>query len=272
MMLVGISALAAILFGLLVVCLGGRNPPAKAVGEIRVFVGMLEDKSIKNSLGEKVKRFCDKNGAMFHYGRHISPLRLFGVSAVLFSGGWIAGLRLGTVFFLPAAILLGSLPWVLLPILNKSDNEKMLPELRVIYHALAMQIRAGVHVSEALSEMYEVVKFPRLREAFMRLGSDIILKSDMFSALEAFQMKFDNRYIDSLCITVLQSMESGQATELLGDIGDQLKDMEKMVLEKRKGRLDRSLTFYQLGMLSCVLVVALYACVSYMLSTAVSMN
>ena len=36
-----------------------------------------------------------------------------------------------------------------------------------------------------------------------------------------------NRYIDALCITILQACESGQAVELLGDIGEQLKDMEE---------------------------------------------
>ena len=81
--------------------------------------------------------------------------------------------------------------------------------------------------------------------------------------------RFDNRYIDSLCITVCQAMESGQAVELLGDLGDQIRDMEKAVMEKRKVSLDRSITFYQLGILSAVLGVALYSCVRYMLTEAV---
>jgi hypothetical protein len=70
--------------------------------------------------------------------------------------------------------------------------------------------------------------------------------------------------VDSLCITVLQALESGQAVELLGDIGEQLKDMEGTVLERRKGKLERSITFYQLGILVVVLGIALYACVTYM--------
>ena len=49
---------------------------------------------------------------------------------------------------------------------------------------------------------------------------------------------FDNRYIDSLCIILLQALESGQVVELLGDIGEQIKDMEQSVLEKKKNALD----------------------------------
>lgn len=127
-------------------------------------------------------------------------------------------------------------------------------------------------MSESLSEMYECVSDIRLRDAFAALGSDIILKADVFSALEAFQAKFDNKYIDSFCITVLQLTESGKATDLLMDISNQMRDVEKIVLDKKKGKLDRSLTFYQLGMLVCVLAVALFACISYMMRAAMNIG
>ena len=82
--------------------------------------------------------------------------------------------------------------------------------------------------------------------------------------MEKFQGKFDNRYVDSLCITIFQALESGQAVELLRDIGEQIKDMEETVLERKKAALDRRITFCQLGVLTVVLGLALYACVSYM--------
>ena len=94
--------------------------------------------------------------------------------------------------------------------------------------------------------------------------AEIVIKADIYEALDRFQGKFDNRYIDSLCITMLQALESGQALELLADIGEQIKDMEETVLERKKGRLERSITFYQLGILVVVLGIALYACVTYM--------
>ncbi len=225
-----IQIVTGILFGGFIVTAAGRNPPKKIVGGIRVFWGMLEEKSIREGIGNRLTHFCRKNGAEFHYGRKITPLRLAIVSLMLFALGFIVGMKFMMPVSIPAGLLLSALPWVLLPILNKSDNEKMLPDLQSVYHCLAVQIKAGVHVSDALSEMYVCVKSGRLREAFMSLGSDIIMKSDIFTALENFQLKFDNRYVDSLCITVLQSMESGQAGELLSDIAEQMKDMEKAVL------------------------------------------
>lgn len=94
------------------------------------------------------------------------------------------------------------------------------------------------------------------------------MKADIYKSLESFQGKFDNRHIDALCITILQALESGQAVELLTDLAEQIKDMELTVLNRKKAALDRSITFYQLGILTAVLGIVLYACVTQMLRTA----
>ena len=169
-----------------------------------------------------------------------------------------------------AAMLLFFLPGWLLGYLNRQDNIRLLPEIKLIYHALEIQIRAGVYVTDALAECYGSVQERRLQSALLDLAGDIVMKADIYEAMEHFQGKFDNRYIDSLCITILQACESGQAVELLGDIGEQLKDMEATVMNRKKSSLDRSVTFYQLGVLGAVLGVILYACVSHMFAAAVN--
>lgn len=262
---------AGIMVGAYVLIMASRHPPRRVIGAIREFSGMLNKKSRKLGVVREIEVFLTKNGARYHYGRSITWIGLVCISIFLSLTGFFVGERIGIAVAIVFCVILGAGPWIMLPILNQNDNERLLPDLQMIYHALAMQIKAGVYVTDALSECYTSVREIRLREALIDLGSDIVMKSDLFSALEKFQSKFDNRYIDSLCITILQSMESGQATSLLSDLADQVRDMEKAVLEKRKGRLDRSLTFYQLGMLACILAVALYACVNYMLLAAINM-
>ena len=154
---------------------------------------------------------------------------------------------------------------------NKRDNNRMLPEIKLIYHALEIQIKAGVYVTDALTECYGSVRQPRLGQALLDLAGQIVMQSDIYEALDCFQKKFDNRHVDSLCITILQACESGQAVELLGDIGEQLKDMEAAVMNSKKSSLDRSITFYQLGILVAVMIVIVYACVSYLFSAAVKL-
>ena len=102
------------------------------------------------------------------------------------------------------------------------------------------------------------------------MAGAITMKADIYEALEQMQAKFDNQYIDALCITILQALESGQAVELLGDIAEQVKDMEVTLMAQKKSALDRSVTFYQLGILAAMLGVVLYACVTQMFAAALT--
>lgn len=133
-----------------------------------------------------------------------------------------------------AATVLYFLPELLLIYMNERDNRNMLTEIKLIYQALEVQIRAGIYVADALTECCQSVKGRRLQQALIELAGDLVMQSDLMTALSAFQGKFDNRQIDALCITLIQAGESGQAVELLGDMGEQLKDMEITVLNHQK--------------------------------------
>lgn len=217
---------------------------------------------------EKWEDFLTANGAGFHYGSWMNPVSYMALCIV----AGISCFTVGTwysVWIGGATALMGIfLPGILLEYLNKRDNERMLTELDLVYSALAIQIRAGVYVSDALSECYGSVKHPRLRSALQDLCSDLVMKSDLGNALESLQRKFNNKYIDTLCITIMQACESGQAVELLGDIAEQIKDMELLLQQRKKEQLDRSTTFYQLGIFVISLGLTLYLCINNMFSAA----
>lgn len=230
--------------------------------------GMIRAKGINSVWYKKTADFLKRNGAQFHYGKNFCPSRLLVLQILCGLMGMIIGSSMSFMAGIAMTAVVWFLPKILLKYLNKNDNEKMLGEVKLVYNCLAMQIRSGMVITDALMEIYSSVSERRLRTALIDLASDIAMKSNVVSALETFQLKFDNRYIDALCITVIQALESGQAIELLNDISEQIKDMEAAVLEGRKGKLDRSITFYQLGILAATLVVILYACVRYMLDAA----
>lgn len=231
--------------------------------------GLLRSKERESGWYRRTQQWLTKNGGNFHYGKWIEPERYLAMRIVPAVLGFAVISRMSRGYGVVAAVFLFFMPGWLLLYLNGRDNERLLPELKLVYHALEIQIRAGVYVTDALAECYGSVREPRLREALLALAGDIVMKADIFDALDRFQSKFDNRYVDALCITLLQALESGQALELLGDIGEQIKDMEATVLERKKAALDRSITFYQLGVLAVVLGIALYACVTYMFGAAV---
>jgi pilus assembly protein TadC len=234
----------------------------------REISGLVIEKSMKTGWYTKTERMLKRTGASFRSGGRLTTGSFLAFRLLSSLAGFVVGSRIsvaaGLVLIVPSSFV----PMFIINRLNKRDNEKMLTDIKLVYNSLATQIRAGINISDALTECYGCAGYGRFRKALMELASDIVINSDIFDALEKFQGKFDNRYVDALCITVLQALESGQAVELLADISEQIKDMEASLLEKRKGRLDRSVTFYQLGILGAILAVILYACVKYMLSAA----
>lgn len=217
----------------------------------------------------KTEAWLMKNGAGFHVGKKFGPMAYLISRLSLGVVGFMVFSMISPSYGMLAGLALCSLPWGLGYYVNRKDNIKMLPDLKHMYHSLEIQTRAGVFVTDALAELYGSVRERRLKQALLELSSDLVMHSDLGRALEDFQKKFDNRYVDSLCIIIMQAMESGQSVELLSDLSEQIKDMESSVLNQKKEALDRSVTFYQLGILVAIMGVILYACVTQMFAAAV---
>ena len=232
------------------------------------FAGMIR-KGRRSPAYERMEGWLRKNGASYHIGKKIDPGRFTGLCITLGCAGFLAGMSVSAFmgFALGSVLALG-LP-LAVPALNRADSRAMLPDIRLIYHSLGVQIKSGVYVTDALAECSSSVTNKRLKDALSEFYAEMIMKSDIYSSLERFRSSFDDRYIDSLCITVVQALESGQAVELLGDIAEQVRDMEEEVFESRKASLDRLLTLCQLLVLGSVLATALYTCVMYMMQRAV---
>ena len=264
------AGVAGLLAFLVVWIIYGTHDPKKIIlVTYREISGLLQEKQKESNSYQRMERWLRKNGAAYHFGKKITPMKFLISRILLAMCGVCVFIQISTEVAFVAGIGLYFLPCLLLQYLNKRDNERLLPELKLVYHALEVQIRAGVYVTDALVECYGSVREPRLRNALLDLAGDIVMRADIYRAFDKFQAAFENRYVDSLCITMLQALESGQAVELLSDIGEQIRDMEQRLLERKKAALDRSITFYQLGILIVVLGIALYACMADMLGAAI---
>lgn len=219
---------------------------------------------------EKTEKWLVRNGARYHVGQRIGPMSFLLVRILLAAAGFAVLVMISPAYGILAAALFYFLPWGLVIYMNRSDNLKMLPDLKLMYHSLEIQTRAGVYVTDAMAELYGSVRETRLKQALLDLAGDLVMRADLQEALMSFQEKFDNRYVDSLCVILLQAMESGQSVDLLSDLSEQIKDMEAAVLGQKKEALDRSVTFYQLGILVAVMGLILYACVTQMFAAATS--
>ena len=165
-----------------------------------------------------------------------------------------------TAQFHPAVAILGFvLGYALLDLLaniqNNSDNNKITSDLQIIYDALSVQIKGGVYIINALCEDYALVnRSKRLKVALMEMSGEMMMTSDVKKVITNFQHKFSNSYIDSLCVAIIQVLDSGEAVELLGDISEQLKSFQNAALMRKKQELDRALTFSSIVEFGAIMV------------------
>ena len=233
--------LGAVLGGIFVFRLGMGTMPKTVLHACEEFTGMLRESRRYENWVTGTEKKLRKNGAKFHYGKKITPVKYLLMRLFLSLGAVLTLESIGWGYALLAAMGLYYVPELLLLYLNRQDNHKMMPDLQLIYQALEVQTCAGVYVTDALTECCQSVRTQRLQQALMELSVDLVIQSDLVTALSDFQQ----------------------------DMGEQLKDMELAVLQQQKSALDRSITFYQLGMLGAVLGIILYACVGYMFRAVV---
>ena len=221
---------------------------------------------------EQTAAFLTAQGAAWHIGRHITPVKYLLYRCVLALLLLVIGMR----YLNPLVAVLLMLPGFWLPKLyvlraNHNDNIAMLDQLQSLYSMLQHQIMAGVYVTDALAEAYQGIDRGRLHSALEELSGEILLKKSFTDAMEHFNAKFENSMIDSLCVILIQAQESGQTAELLKDMADQLKDLQMEGLLKKKEHMDRVETMCIMGIIVIVLGLVIYSCVQTMFQSALAL-
>lgn len=207
----------------------------------------------------RINDFIRANGASYHYGKWIDPLKYIALSILCASLLLFITIRYHWIIAIASSVIGYLIPRLLLISLNKKDNRKMLPQIQTIYNALTVQIKAGVHVTDAMAECYSRLPPGRLREALEEVSADLFVRNSFEESINKFNQKFNNSFIDALCIILLQAQESGKAVELLRDMSEQIKDMHAALLLRKKASLQRTVTFCVLGVVGSFLIITIYA-------------
>lgn len=219
------------------------------------------DKNIKNSTEkmfnyEKTEKYIKRMGLKEIFGRDISPTEFMLIKLLLCIVFAVGLLKQGIIF----SLLFGLLGYFLLDIISKIsndvDNEEMLPDIKRIYDTLRIQTKAGVFLTISLTECYLVVKSPRLKKALLELNNTIIIKNDVDRAIEEFNSKFKNPYINTFCVVINQSIQSGKTVQILQDLSAQIKDIQEAIniklAERVKSKLEMLQFFIYVGVTSII--------------------
>ena len=152
--------LGAVFGGVFVFRLGKSKTPEILLRTMEEFTGMIRESKGYTGWAEKTERKLIRNGAKYHFGKTITPMKYLTGRIVLAFLGAISLLKIGCGYAVLAATVLYFLPELLLIYMNERDNRNMLTEIKLIYQALEVQIRAGIYVADALTECCQSVKGP----------------------------------------------------------------------------------------------------------------
>ncbi len=208
---------------------------------------------------DRLDTYLTQYGVGFMFHGKVDPINYLGIKLTSAFLLMIAGLRTGGVI---AGLGLWFLGFVLFDLLiklsNNQDNDKMEKDIRSIYDTLRLQTKANVYLVQALGECYLCVQSDRLKSALLKLTSNIIANADIDEAINEFNMQFKNSYIDSFCIIIKQSLESGKSIQILEDMSNQIIDVQKSISMKERQALERIIQLFQLLFFVGMISICLY--------------
>ena len=108
---------------------------------------------------------------------------------------------------------------------NMDDNEEILNDLPKVYNILEINTYAGEGIETSISQLHEVVKNKRFKEKLIKLSAEILITKQINKALDNFKNSFTLVEVDSLCLGLSQSFDSGKNKDFITNQRD--------ILEKR---------------------------------------
>lgn len=234
-----------------------------------LFLEEKEDKKGLKSLSEGFKKknkrrynrlqlYLSRTGANYMFGRVIDPVEfiLFKILAAVMLG--ITGFILGGYIGGSAGVIAGYiLPNIILGMANDRDNDLFLADIRGVYETLKIKTESGMFLTTSIRQCYKVVENKRLKKALLELSGELGTTGNVKDAVDLFQMKFKNRYIDQLCVTLRQSFDSGSTLNTITDMANNLSDIQKAIELDAKNKLEKEVMFTQLMILAAIMVMIL---------------
>lgn len=215
----------------------------------------------------KTEEYLSRMGVAEIFEKEISPIEFYLIKIGLALIVLILCIRFGLFISLLGTVIGFLTPNFVLWLSNEGDNDEILIDIRKVYDILEMQTRAGVFLTNSLNECYLCVKNERLKKAFLDFNNEILLKNDIEKAVNNFQLKFKSQYIDTFCIVIKQSLDSGKSVQILEDLSAQIVDIDEAIQMKKQNEKERKTSLYQLILFTDVMIVVLYLLIQYLLKT-----
>ena len=183
---------------------------------------------------DKLSRRLEKSGV----SEQLSASTYRILQIILFFVGFFLALLWESQFYvsLIIGIAMFFMPDIILTILVKQENRKMLSDIEHIYNLLHLQSCAGAFFSDSLVDCYLVVSHKRLKEALIKLVGEINGKKNVRDATESFSDQFDNPYLTTLAGIIRHGVEDGNTDAMLSDVIEQINNIQNAQYVEEEGK------------------------------------
>ncbi|MGN0513359.1 MAG: hypothetical protein ACI4GD_03700 [Lachnospiraceae bacterium] len=153
------------------------------------------------------------------------------------------------------------LPFLIIFISNRADNDNMLTDIKNIFESLKIQMHAGIYILDALENCLKHIENKRLKQGIERLLRDIFMSKNTFDALNDFNSRFSNIHIDMLVIILKQAFETGFSVNNLDSAFEQVLDVEKAICVKEENSVERNVQLIQVFFMAGLIAISVYCSV-----------
>lgn len=153
---------------------------------------------------------------------------------------------------------------------NKASNDEMLPDIIEMNRSILYGKRGGQYISEALKDAVFVVENKRLKMALISLAKDIDGGINLMSALENFKLRFSSGEIESFCTVIASLQTTGQVSDSLKTIEDNIERAQVSVNKRRAVMLENKMMAYILLIAFQILAIILYCVIVKLLQMQIA--
>lgn len=207
---------------------------------------------------EQLEMYINRSGLAYMTNYKITPLKYM----ICKMGFAIFFMLIGLSYSIMLGVIAMVVGWFIMDIIvqesDKSDNKNILDDIKNVYDTLKIQTKAGVYITSVLTDCYLIVQNKRLKDAFLKLTSDIVATNDAEESLDKFRNKFNNEYIDTLVVIIKQSLQTGQASKMFDDIRNQINDIEAAIAMQEKNRIQTLITICEILLYAAIIIIAIY--------------
>lgn len=218
----------------------------------------MKSSKIKSLNYEAMSSWMQSSGFNYMTGGKISVVGYLTIRVAL----TFFALLVGFSFNLTAGFIGAFIGWYAIDFIvnqsDDSDNKNMLEDIKTIYDTIRIQVKAGVYITQVLTDCYLVVSNKRLKQALLELTSDLVAKNDVKDALEDFRNKFRNEYVNTLVTVIDQSMQTGQSVKMFDDIRTQIEDIDMAMMMAEQNKIKSMITIVQFLVYGAVILLAIY--------------